>query len=430
MLKYLKYNQKYVQILALWFVAGFLFSPLLYVLVPIIIFTLSGKNKYLTAFLGFWVMLVFSDAKIGFGSAATVKILYILILLYFIVDNKKILQNNHIYKAFIPFIIFSIISLISSPILFTAIEKTTSYFLIVFIVPPLVSFLLKTNKQLFLLGLVYTGTLVLLMGFVMAVVAPDSAFYAERFSGLFGNPNGLGIFTILFTMLWKTIKFYYPKLFTKKDKYLINTLIIIAIIMAASRGALLSVFMFYALDYSVRKKNPFIIVGVIIVFISFLFIDNIVSWLYSIGLGEYLRAQTLENGSGRVVAYEFSLEQIKLAPLFGKGFGYSEYWFHREDIELVLNLLNHQGNTHNTYLTVLMDTGFFGLFAFIFAWGIFFSQAIKQSPFGVPVLIIILFSSNVEAWLAASLNPFTIILIIILTLLTNKNFTNSKEIKR
>ena len=200
--------------------------------------------------------------------------------------------------------------------------------------------------------------------------------------------------------------------------------------MSASRGALLAVFMFFALDYSVRTKNPFIMIGVVIVFISSMFIDNIVNLLYSLGIGEYLRAQTLEEAGGRLVAYEYAWEQIKLNPFFGKGFGYSEFWFHQEEIELELNLLNHQGNTHNSYLTILMDTGFVGFFAFIFAWGTFFSKAIGKSPFGLPVLIIVLFSSNVEAWLAASLNPFTIILLIILTLLTDKYFYTRKAVKR
>ncbi len=425
MLKYIKNNRQYVNILALWFVVGFVFSPLLYVLVPASIFALSGKNKYLITFLGFWFILILSDARGGFASAGTVKILYVLIMLYFVVQNKRILNSNSQYKAFIPFIGIAIISLSSSPIMITAIQKTASYFLLLFIVPPFVSYLLKTNKRHFLLGLVYTGALVLLIGFAMRFVSPDFATYAGRFSGVFGNPNGLGIFSILFSMLWLIIKFYHPKLFSKRDRYLINALIIASVLMAASRGALLSVGMFYALDYSVRTKNPFIVVGVILVFISFMFMDNIIGWLYSIGLGEYLRAQTLENGSGRLVAVKYAWEQIQINPVIGKGFGYSEYWFHLEEVELILNALDHQGNTHNSYLTVLMDTGFIGFFAYLFAWGSFVAKAIKTSPYGFPVLIIVLFSTNVEAWLAASLNPFTIVLVIILTLLTDKNF-NSK----
>lgn len=426
MLRYLRHNNTYFSILLIWFVAGLVFSPLLFALIPMVLFSLNSHNKFEIFLLGFWVTLVFSDARGGFESAALVKILYILILLYYAYISGIVLRINKFHKSFIPFIGLSVVSLIASPVIFTAFQKTLSYFLIILVVPGFVSFLLIKNKYSLLLGLVYTGALVLLAGFVLWPVFPSFVHYAGRFSGMFGNPNGLGIFCILFLILWRIIHFYYPFLFTKRDSYLINGLIIASIILAASRGALLSVSMFYALDYSVRKKNPLIILGVVLVFISFFFIENIVAWLYSIGLGEYLRAQTLETGSGRVVAMEFAWEQIQLNPIFGKGFGYSEYWFHLDEIEEILNLLNHQGNTHNTYLTILMDTGFVGLTAFIAAWGTFFAKAVKSSPYGVSVLIIVLFSSNVEAWLAASLNPFTIILIIILTLLIDKNFLNNK----
>ncbi len=428
MLKFLKYNRQYVYILTLWFVSGILFSPLLYVFVPLSLFYLSGKNKYLYIFLGFWIILIFSDARNGFESAKIIKIFYILLLLYIVTQNNRlIIYNNFFYKAFIPFFLAASVSIAFSPIIFVSVQKTLSYFLLLFIIPPFSSFLLKTNKTKFLLGLIYTGVFILFLGFIMDFLDPEFAIYADRFSGVFGNPNGLGIFCILFTMLWLIIKFYYPQFFSGKDRIIINTLIFISVFAAASRGALLSVFMFYALDYSVRKKNPLIVVGVIIIFVSFSFIDNITSWLYSIGLGKYLRAQTLENGSGRLVAFRYAWEQIKLSPFLGRGFGYSDWWFHLEDIEKILNALNHQGNTHNTYLTVLMDTGFVGLITFLFGWLSRFTDAVRRSAFGFPVLIIIIFSTNVETWLSASLNPFTIILIIILTLLTDKHFLNNKE---
>ncbi len=422
MFKYLKYNRQLTNVIGLWFVAGYLFSASLYVLVPATLFILGGKFKYLIIFLGFWFVLILSDARGGFESASIVKILYVLLLVYF-ASQKGILNLNRSYQYFIPFIAISVISLTFSPIIFDAAQKTLSYFLLLLVVPSFVSFLLRTNKNMFLLGLVYTGALVLLLGLVMRVIQPEFAIYAERYSGVFGNPNGVGIFSLLYNMLWGIIKHHHPHLFSRKDRIVVNALIIISVLLCASRGALLSVTMFYALDYSVRKKNPFVAAGVVVVFLSFFFMENIIGWLYQIGLGEYLRAQTLENGSGRIVAYEFAWEQIKLNPIFGMGFGYSEYWFHKEEVEIVLNLLNHQGNTHNSYLTILMDTGFMGGIAFLVAWGTMFSKSIKQSPFGVPVLIIVLFSSNVEAWLAASLNPFTIIIVTILALLSDQAFT-------
>jgi O-antigen ligase len=188
-----------------------------------------------------------------------------------------------------------------------------------------------------------------------------------------------------------------------------------------------SIAMFYAMEKSITAKNPLIMVAVLISGVGFFFVDNIVDLLYKWGIGEYFRAQTLEKAGGRTVAFEFAWKEIKLSPIFGRGFGYTEYIFHREDIEKMLNDLNHQGNTHNSYMTIIMDTGFVGFVTFLLGWLYNFGIAIKKSAFAFPVLVIALISTNIESWLAASLNPFTIVLIIILTLLTEYKFLNSNK---
>jgi len=178
----------------------------------------------------------------------------------------------------------------------------------------------------------------------------------------------LGIFLILYTMLWLIIKHYYPQLFSVKDRRLITILIFLSLFLCASRGAMFSIAMFYAMEKSITAKNPLIMVGVLIAGIGFLFIDNLADLLYKWGIGEYFRAQTLEKAGGRTVAFEFAWKEIKLSPIFGRGFGYTEYIFHRDDIAKMLNDLNHQGNTHNSYMTVIMDTGFVGFACFLLGW--------------------------------------------------------------
>ncbi len=427
MITYFKHQSDYLFIILAWFVIGYFLPMALYVVIPFTLVYLYEKNQYMYLFLLFWYVLILSDTKIGFYSTHNLKIVYVVFLFYIFVVNSKINKFFNIYKRFIPFTIFALFSMASSPILFTAFQKTISYLFIIILGSGLTGFFLKNKKYLFLQSLIYFGSFILFTGIALRPVLPEFVIYVERFSGFLGNPNGLGIFCILYTILWLVIKYYYPYLFKKKTGILINLLILVSVVYSASRGALLAVSMFYLMDYSVRRNNPFIIVMVVVVFIGFFFVNDIVGWLYSIGIGEYFRAQTLLSGSGRVVAYEFAWEQIKLNPLLGKGFGYSEYWFHLEDIQFKLNMLNHQGNTHNSFLTILMDTGFIGLFWFLFAWGGFFSKAFKLSVYALPVLIVVLFSSNVEAWLAASLNPFTIILIIILSLLGSQEFIKNNK---
>jgi O-antigen ligase len=417
-----------IQILGFWAIAGILFSPSLYILVPLSVLYFSNQNKYQLLFFGFWFILILSDSRNAWSSAANVKIIYILLLLYFfLVSLKRFRFKSTFVVPFVPFILASIISIAFSVDFFVSVQKTLSYILILIVVPVYTKQLLHENKYLFLYNLVWFGAFILLSGLALKIAAPGFVTLAERFTGILGNPNGLGIFLILYTMLWLIIKYYYPQLFSIKDRRIITLLIFLSLILCASRGAMFSIAMFYAMEKSITAKNPLIMVAVLISGVGFFFVDNIVDLLYKWGIGEYFRAQTLEKAGGRTVAFEFAWKEIKLSPIFGRGFGYTEYIFHREDIKKMLNDLNHQGNTHNSYMTIIMDTGFVGFVTFLLGWLYNFGIAIKKSAFAFPVLVIALISTNIESWLAASLNPFTIVLIIILTLLTEYKFLNSNK---
>jgi len=428
MLRYFRINILTIQILGFWAIAGILFSPSLYILVPLSVLYFSNQNKYQLLFFGFWFILILSDSRNAWSSAANVKIIYILLLLYFfLVSLKRFRFKSTFVVPFVPFILASIISIAFSVDFFVSVQKTLSYILILIVVPVYTKQLLHENKYLFLYNLVWFGAFILLSGLALKIAAPGFVTLAERFTGILGNPNGLGIFLILYTMLWLIIKYYYPQLFSIKDRRIITLLIFLSLILCASRGAMFSIAMFYAMEKSITAKNPLIMVAVLISGVGFFFVDNIVDLLYKWGIGEYFRAQTLEKAGGRTVAFEFAWKEIKLSPIFGRGFGYTEYIFHREDIEKMLNDLNHQGHAHNSYITIIMDTGFIGFATFLLGWLYNFGIAIKKSPFAFPVLIVALISTNIESWLAASLNPFTIVLIIILTLLTEYKFLNSNK---
>ncbi len=428
MLRYFRINILTIQILGFWAIAGILFSPSLYILVPLSVLYFSNQNKYQLLFFGFWFILILSDSRNAWSSASNVKIIYILLLLYFfLVSLKRFRFKSTFVVPFVPFILASIISIAFSVDFFVSVQKTLSYILILIVVPVYTKQLLHENKYLFLYNLVWFGAFILLSGLALKIAAPGFVTLAERFTGILGNPNGLGIFLILYTMLWLIIKYYYPQLFSIKDRRIITLLIFLSLILCASRGAMFSIAMFYAMEKSITAKNPLIMVAVLISGVGFFFVDNIVDLLYKWGIGEYFRAQTLEKAGGRTVAFEFAWKEIKLSPIFGRGFGYTEYIFHREDIEKMLNDLNHQGHAHNSYMTIIMDTGFVGFVTFLLGWLYNFGIAIKKSAFAFPVLVIALISTNIESWLAASLNPFTIVLIIILTLLTEYKFLNSNK---
>ncbi|HLW08309.1 MAG TPA: hypothetical protein VKY45_12190, partial [Marinilabiliaceae bacterium] len=74
------------------------------------------------------------------------------------------------------------------------------------------------------------------------------------------------------------------------------------------------------------------------------------------------------------------------------------------------------------------DTGLVGLVLFCVGWLVNFFRASKLTPMVWALLFGMLLSISVESWLVASLNPFTIILVIILTLLSDENFYRKEVI--
>jgi O-antigen ligase len=89
--------------------------------------------------------------------------------------------------------------------------------------------------------------------------------------------------------------------------------------------------------------------------------------------------------------------------------------------------MGHQGNIHNSWLTIWLDTGLIGLILFCVGWLVNFVRAARFTPLVWAVFFGILLSASVESWMVASLNPFTIQLVIILTLLSDERFYEMPE---
>ena len=134
-----------------------------------------------------------------------------------------------------------------------------------------------------------------------------------------------------------------------------------------------------------------------------------------LGIQDYLRIETLNEGSGRFVAWNFAINNIESVFFLGGGYGYTELIFKKFFWEL--SSLGHQGNAHNSYLTIWLDTGLIGLSLFIIGMIRTSLTAFSKSRYALPIIYSMLFSANFESWLAASLNPFTSLFLILLTIL-------------
>jgi len=246
-------------------------------------------------------------------------------------------------------------------------------------------------------------------------------FLGDRFSGLLGNPNGLGIYAFMFFALVKVIFTYHSHLFTRKEKLGVYAIILLSLILSGSRGGMFATMLFMLGWYLFGKSKRLGFVIMISLLVSYqLILANLDQIASAFGLEAFLRVETLSSGSGRLVAREFAFSRIQSNYWLGKGFGYAEYLMklYAEDFKGT----EHQGNVHNSYLTIWLDTGLVGLIAFCYGWLINFIQAARMSPVIWALLFGLLLSTSVESWLAASLNPFTIQLVIILSMVGNRAF--------
>ena len=186
--------------------------------------------------------------------------------------------------------------------------------------------------------------------------------------------------------------------------------------MTGSRTALIAIILFFVFNRVKYLSNTVSLTIFIILIASYeyllFYLPNLI---VSLGLEDFFRLDTLEEGSGRFLAWGFAWERIQGVFFFGGGFNHTTYVFQVFQDEL--SKLGHQGNAHNSYLTIWLNTGLVGLVLFSIGLVRSIVAGIKSSSYTLPIVFAVLFSSYFESWLAASLNPFTSLFLISLTIL-------------
>jgi len=408
-----------------WLLVGmYLRLFLLAIYLPLSLILLNGRKQYMEMLLGFVFMLFLSDSRqdsIHYFAADAKEIYILMLAVLLIVNTASFKPFNGFFSRYIPFFIVAIICMFNSPPenLYTCIERTTSYILLLFAVPNFVQRAHLDHGRNFYKALIYLCLTILLAGFIFRFIDPTLVIMEDRYQGLFGNPNGLGIFSLLFFFLLTVSLEMYPDLLEKREKMLIYAAIILSIIMSGSRGSLFSLIIFFVFSL-IYKKSPFLgtIVAVIVIASYGYISEHLIQVINFFGLGDYFRVYTLEQGSGRFVAWDFSWKHIQESYWFGRGFQYTEYLFDIPENVIYLQALGHQGNAHNSYITLWLDTGLIGLITYVMALLASVFKATRKTRLAFPIIFAAIFSSFFESWLTASLNPFTIMLFITLSIIS------------
>jgi O-antigen ligase len=414
--EYLKTYSQFILIGIVWLIVGIYLGPTIYIFLPAMLLLMFHKEMHLEILLGFFLILTLSDSRShALHFAGGVKNIYIVLLFLFSLKIKNVfLLPIKLYLYFIPFFAIAFLCLLYSPIPLLSFQKLLSYVFLTVAVPIYFQFVYRHYGTKLFKGIVFFACIIFFLGILFWLIGFDIVYLGGRYRGLLGNPNGLGLFLLLFTILFVFMDDKFEGLFSRKEKFWVYGLIVVSMLKSGSRTALFAIliFLFFKKFYKISPWIGFIIF-LISLFLYQLISDNLVSIITSLGLEEELRVDTINNGSGRLVAWNFAWQEIQKNFFIGKGLSYTDYLF-KQNADY-LSVLGHQGHAHNSYLTFWLDTGLVGLIVFLSGLLALFLKAAKNNQLAIPLLYAILFSNNFESWLTASLNPFTIQLLFILS---------------
>lgn len=419
-MNFLKENMQFTILTLIWVVLGILVDKTVMVLAPAALLLFRQKGFYTEIIMTQVLINYLSDNRHWEFSFATLgkDIVLVTAAAFVILNPKNFPQRSKIFYPFLPFFLLAFILCWQHPEPVHSFQKTLSFFLMVAIVPNYFLRQLQVEGPTYLRKIIWLGTILYVIALVMMVVLPeDWTFLEGRYNGLLGNPNGVGTWsTMFFIFIYMSLRLY-PQLLSRNEKFLVFGSLIISVLLASSRNCIFSIaiFLFFSRFYKISPWLGFVIV-IVVALLYQIINENLAYIITSLGLAEYMRLEHLNDGSGRLIAWTFAWDQIqKNYFLLGRGFAFEE-WLFKVNQDW-LNVLGHQGGVHNTYLAVWLNTGIIGLCCYLFGLFYNFVRAARRNHMAFPVLFAIMFSITFEAWFQASLNPFTIIALMVITLL-------------
>ncbi len=414
-----KYLREY-SFIFLWILGGAVHKYVGAVIVLASFLLLFKKKHYDRVLVSFWVLLTFSDSVIPvFGFATLIKPVIALLLggvSFLQVLNGKV--RNQFIVPFIPFFVYVLISSIYHPDFLNSIETGTSY-VFIYLIPGTFFILIKRQNKTedFFRSIIISGNLILITSIVLGVLFPSiGSNVAGRLNGIFRNPNGVGIFLVVYSILSYIL---FNKLeFSKRTKQVTYLLIVVSLFYSGARSSLGAVIIFFV-GVSLANKSPwiFVLFTTIFFYLFHTVYDLVILALIQAGYSDTFRLKTLQAASGRIYVWQAAWEVIHDSFFFGRGFNYSEKlaWL-REHYDTIPMLKAHDGNAHQSFLSLWMNNGLIGLFLWSVAWLRVILISLKKSQYTLPLVAAIAFSASYESWLVASLNPFTIQLILVFAL--------------
>lgn len=431
MLNFLRDELQFIALILIWVLVGIYGGPILFGVLPLSVFLIKSREMWAEMLFGFIIILVLSDMTPLLTPMMIIKSAkntYIVALtLIFFLERYRFAPFSRLFNIFLPFFIYSLFPLVFSNNLVVAVQKTISYALMYLIIPNYVLYNYRRQGWAFFRNLVWFMVTILVAGLIMNFFGEFWAYVGGRFRGLFGNPNGMAIYTYLVVVLVTVVMSINKELFTFREKLVIYAILFYFLFASGSRASLVSTVIFLVF-HRFFSASPFLgFVGLIaLIGISEVVSSNIETIVIALGLESYFRLETLRDGSGRYFAWEFTWGHIQDYFVFGGGFANDERIMRKW--RLYLERMGHQGGVHNSYLSMWLNVGIVGLVLYLRSFFLLFIKASKLAPISLAIMFSVLFSIMYESWLVGSLNPYTIVLLMTMTIVTEEEITNWREL--
>lgn len=409
----------FIVVCLLWYYVGKSSPTIGMVLVVVSFLLFVAKEMFQEQLFSLLFLIVLSD-NYSLFFAQTIKPIILILITLNVFMNKEIGMKAPLHKAFVPFFILATLTLFLSPKLDYSFQRYSSYLLLFISIPSYTLFLYKKYKAEFFKNLIYLMVVLIVISLLAKYINPGYAIsHGGRLRGMFGNPNGYAIYCVFAVMIFEIARNYIGCVFSKWEIIFIYAVLLLSVWWTGSRSALIATSIFF-LFTRINKLSPFLgFFILIIIIVTYQYIVVITTDILSdFGLAQQLRLkgeQGIETGSGRLVAWTFAWQEIQKNFLLGLGWSYDEILFEDPKVQEKLNALNHQGGVHNSYLIFWLNQGIIGVFAFFTPLIGSFIKASKKSIYALPLMYSCFFMANFEPWLGSSLNPYTILLVIMLT---------------
>ena len=385
-----------------------IFGTVALVMINIVAFSKRNERFLLLHFL--LVLLLGDNKLLGWEYFSQLKIVNTVLLFAFILIF--LLNGHYTFNRkllfFLPFILSAFISASLSPIIFTAFLRTISYAIMLCISFIMFKSIIEKEGNAFIKDLVFLSILIFSLGFFFTIIVPASTYSQGRYKGIFGNPNGIGLFSVVIFpfLIWS----FREKIFKQNAPiYIAGILLIFSLLLSNSRNGMASImiFMFFYLLINSHKNIKISFFSIILPAILLIFLNfSLVEIINGLGLGKFLRVESLLDGSGRTLSWQFALQEIPKNPWLGKGFYYNIYVY-REFLPESIQHLRELSSSWNSHLNFLLDTGIIGYFLFFIPLS-YMILSFGHEYYRLPLWLTVLFAAVYEAWLSASLNTFTI----------------------